>query len=53
LRICIGKPCGGVRPLTVGDNVFLNGIAQQAIQQEIARLNKLPQSIFSYQKGKV
>ena len=27
LRICIGKPCGGVRPLTVGhdDNVFLNG----------------------------
>jgi hypothetical protein len=40
MRICIGKPCGGVRPLTVGhdDNVFLNGIAQQAIQQEIARL---------------
>jgi hypothetical protein len=34
LRICIGKPCGGVRPLTVGhdDNVFLNGLAQQAIQ---------------------
>jgi hypothetical protein len=27
LKICIGKPCGGVRPLTVGhdDNVFLNG----------------------------
>jgi len=35
LRICIGKPCGGVRPLTVGhdDNVFLNGLAQQAIQR--------------------
>lgn len=32
LRICIGKPCGGVRPLTVGhdDNVFLHGLAQQA-----------------------
>ena len=38
LRICIGKPCGGVCPLTVGhdDSVFLNGLAQQAIQQEIA-----------------
>jgi hypothetical protein len=44
LCICIGKPCGGVRPLTVGhdDNIFLNGLAQQAIQQEIARLNILP-----------
>jgi hypothetical protein len=51
LRICIGKPCGGVRPLTVGhdDNVFLNGIAQQAIQQEIANYKILPES---YQKGK-
>jgi hypothetical protein len=38
LCICIGKLCGGVRPLTVGhnDNVFLNGLAQQAIQNEIA-----------------
>ncbi len=54
LRICIGKPCGGVRPLTVGhdDNVFLNGIAQQAIQQEIAKNRVLPETIFSYQKGK-
>ena len=54
LRICIGKPCGGIRPLTVGhdDNVFLNGIAQQAIQQEIARLNVLPENVCSYQKGK-
>ena len=54
LRICIGKPCGGVRPLTVGhdDNVFLNGLAQQAIQQELARLHILPDNICSYQKGK-
>ena len=54
LRICIGKPCGGVRPLTVGhdDNVFLNGLAQQAIQQEIARLKIIPENICSYQKGK-
>jgi len=54
LRICIGKPCGGVRPLTVGhdDNVFLNGIAQQAIQKEIARNRVLPETVFSYQKGK-
>jgi len=55
LRICIGKPCGGVWPLTVGhdDNVFLNGPAQQAIQQETARLDILPENIlYSYQKGK-
>ena len=54
LRICIGKPCGGVRPLTVGhdDNVFLNGLAQQAIQKEIARLNLMPENVCSYQKGK-
>jgi len=54
LTICIGKPCGGVRPLTVShdDNVFLNGLAQQAIQKEIARLKILPQTIVSYQKGK-
>jgi hypothetical protein len=54
LRIFIGKPCGGVRPLTVGhdDNVFLNGLAQQAIQEEISRLNVLPPNIVSYQKGK-
>jgi len=54
LRICIGKPCGGVRPLTVGhdDNVFLNGIAQQALQKEIARAKVLPENIYSYQKGK-
>jgi len=54
LRICIAKPCGGVRPLTVGhdDNVFLNGLAQQAIQKEIARLNILPENLCSYQKGK-
>jgi hypothetical protein len=38
LRFCIGKPHGGVRPLTVGydDNVFLNGLAQQGKQREIA-----------------
>ena len=54
LRICVGKPCGGVRPLTVGhaDNVFLNGLAQQAIQQEIARNKLLPDNICSYQRGK-
>jgi hypothetical protein len=54
LRICIGKQCGGVRPLTVGhnDNVFLNGIAQQAIQKEIAKHRVLPENVFSYQKGK-
>lgn len=54
LRICIGKPCGGVRPLTVGhdDNVFLNGIAQQAIQKEIARIGMMPETLCSYQKGK-
>jgi len=54
LHICIGKPCGGVRPLTVGhdDNVFLNGLAQQAIQIEIAKLNILPDNLCSYQKGK-
>jgi hypothetical protein len=54
LRICIAKPCGGVRPLTVGhdDNVFLNGIAQQAIQKEIARTKILPENVCSYQKGK-
>jgi len=54
LRICMGKPCGGVRPLTVGhdDNVFLNGLAQQAIQCEIERAKVLPENICSYQKGK-
>jgi hypothetical protein len=54
LGICIGKPCGRVRPLTVGhdDNVFLNGLAQHAIQQEIARQKILPDNIYSYQKGK-
>ena len=54
LRICIGKPCGGVRPLTVGhdDNVFLNGLAQQAIQKEMAKAAILPESLNSYQKGK-
>jgi len=54
LRICIGKPCSGVRPLTVGhdDNVFLNGLAQQAIQEEFAQLKVLPENVCSYQKGK-
>jgi hypothetical protein len=54
LHICIGKPCGGIRPLTVGhdDNVFLNGLAQQAIQKEMARLKLLPENLCSYQKGK-
>jgi len=54
LRICIGKQCGGVWPLTVGhdDNVFLNGIAQQAIQKEIAKHRVLPENVFSCQKGK-
>jgi len=54
MRKCIRKPCGGVRPLTVGhdDNVFLNGIAQQVIQREIARLKVLPHNVYSYQKGK-
>jgi hypothetical protein len=37
LHICIGKPCGGVRPLTVGhvNNVFLNGLAQQATSNKL------------------
>lgn len=54
LRICIGNPCRDVRPLTVGhdDNVFLNKIAQQAIQQEIAKFKVLPDDVYSYQKGK-
>ncbi len=34
------------------DYVFLNGIAQQAIQKEIARLKLLPENLCSYQKGK-
>jgi hypothetical protein len=54
LQICIGKPCGGVCPLTIGhdDNVFLNGLAQQAIQKEIARIQLLPDNLCSYQRGK-
>ena len=54
LRICIGNPCRDVRPLTVGhdDNVFLNGKAHQAIQQEIAKFKVLPDNVYSYQKGK-
>ncbi len=54
LCICIRKPCGGVRPLTVGhdDNIFLYGVAQQAIQQEIAKNGVLPENVYSYQKGK-
>ena len=54
LRICIGKPCGGVRPLTVShdDNVYLNGFAQQVLQKEIARLQILPENLCSYQRGK-
>jgi len=53
LRICIAKLSGGVRPITVGhdDNVFLNGLAQQAIQKEIARLKILPENLCSYQTG--
>jgi hypothetical protein len=34
------------------DNVFLNGLAQQAIQKEIARLGIMPETLCSYQKGK-
>ena len=34
------------------DNVFLNGLAQQAIQKEMARTHLLPDSLCSYQKGK-
>jgi hypothetical protein len=34
------------------DNIFLNGLAQQAIQKEMARNNILPESLCSYQKGK-
>jgi hypothetical protein len=46
--MCIGKPCGGVIPLTVGhdDNIFLNGLAQQAIQKEISRLKVLPENFY-------
>lgn len=54
LRICISKLYGGVRPLTVGhdNNVFLNGLAQQGLQKEIARLGILPGNLCSHQKGK-
>jgi hypothetical protein len=54
LRRCIGKPCGGVRPLIVGhdNNVFSNGLAQQAIQKEIAHIKLLPENLCSYQRGK-
>jgi hypothetical protein len=54
LPICIRKPCGGIRPLTVShdNNVFLNGLAKQAIQREIARLKILPENLCLYQKGK-
>jgi len=54
LWIFIGKPCGGIRPLTIGhyDIVFLNGLAQQAIQKEIARIQLLPDNLCSYQRGK-
>jgi len=34
------------------DNVFLNGLAQQAIQKEIVRLKILPEYLCSYQRGK-
>lgn len=53
LRICIRKPCGGVRPLTVGhdNNLFLNALAKQAIQKEIAGRDILPETLCSYQKG--
>lgn len=34
------------------DNAFLNGLAQQAIQQELAKHKMLPDNVFSYQKGK-
>jgi hypothetical protein len=53
LQICIGKPCGSVHPFMVGhnDNVFLTGLAQQAIQQEIAKTKVLPENLCSYQKG--
>ncbi len=34
------------------DNVFLNGLAQQAIQKEMTRTHLLPDSLCSYQKGK-
>jgi hypothetical protein len=54
LRIFIGKPCGGVCPLTVGhdDNVFLNRLAQQAIQKEFACTKLFPENLCSYQRGK-
>jgi len=54
LRICIGKPCGGIRPLTIGndDNVYLNGLTQQAIQKEIAKLKVLPDNLCFYQRWK-
>jgi hypothetical protein len=47
MRLCIGKPCGIVHPLIVGhdDNVYLNGLAQKAIQREIARVNLLPENL--------
>ena len=54
LRICIPKPCGGVRPLTVShdDNVYLNGFAQRALQHLLSQHNVLPPNLCSYQKGK-
>ena len=51
LQICIGKPCGSVRPFMVGhnDNVFLTGLAQQAIQQEISK-KKICQKTYAHIK---
>ena len=31
---------------------FLNGLAQQAIQEQIARIKLLPENLCSYQQGK-
>jgi hypothetical protein len=46
MRRCTASPGGH------DDNVFLNGLAQQAIQKEIVRLKLLPDNICSYQRGK-
>lgn len=49
LRNCIRKPV--LSQSGHDDNVFLNSLAQQAIQEEIARLNIMPENVCSYQKG--
>jgi len=53
-RICIPKPDGGVRPLTVAhdDNCFLNANIQKSFQRSMREKKIINENIFSFQKGK-